>query len=550
MKQLIILAIVLSTFTACNGVAGWFGENSDSTQVTSVDNVAVMPLRDRSITAANAYSDLFLDSAAVEAFINKENLNDTVARSIRGFYHARNYQYAWFASDGFTEQGRGFWNLYSETKDSSEKKTGINSNRNLEHRLDMLLEKDTLSVAVSDSAIIQTELQLTQQFIHYAKNNLNTKTPFYYLIPTRKIDPLQLADSILNKQKDSTQYAGNRAYTLLKQQLAVYYNAAKNGGWQPITAVDIKQLKKGTSSPTVTAIKKRLQLTKDYIATDTSSQFNDSLEAAIKTYQQRNGFQPSGIITDSLIQVMNVPAQDRIQQLLVNMNRMLWMPAQNETNSIQVNIPSFMLYVYEGNNKVFDMPVVVGKEGSNTMMFSGYLNQVVFSPYWNIPQSIVKDEIMPAIKNDPNYLKKRNMEIVGKNDSLPEIRQLPGKDNDLGKVKFLFPNSYDIYFHDTPAKEIFKSNNRAMSHGCIRLADSEKMAQYLLRDQKDWTPEKIKQAMSSDKEQKVVVTKPTQVLITYYTAWVDDAGQLHFRNDIYKHDKNTANKMFINQQNI
>jgi murein L,D-transpeptidase YcbB/YkuD len=144
----------------------------------------------------------------------------------------------------------------------------------------------------------------------------------------------------------------------------------------------------------------------------------------------------------------------------------------------------------------------------------------------------------------PNYLKTKRMEIVRKNDSLPEIRQLPGPGNALGKVKFLFPNSYDIYLHDTEAKDLFENNKRAFSHGCIRLANAEKMAEYVLREQQEWTPEKINAAMNSAKEQHVSVKKKIPVVITYFTTWVDEDGQLNFREDIYAHDKRMADKMF------
>ena len=204
-----------------------------------------------------------------------------------------------------------------------------------------------------------------------------------------------------------------------------------------------------------------------------------------------------------------------------------------------------MLHVYEQGKKAFDMEVVVGKEGSNTTMFAGNLNQIVFSPAWKIPASIVQDEILPAMKKDPNYLKKHNMEIVKQNNNLPEIRQLPGPQNSLGKVKFLFPNSFDIYLHDTPHKGLFGINKRAFSHGCIRLADAEKMAQYVLRNDPEWTPEKIKTAMNSGKEQYVKVKNPVPVVITYFTAWVDESGQLHFREDIYGHDQQAAHKLFV-----
>jgi murein L,D-transpeptidase YcbB/YkuD len=220
------------------------------------------------------------------------------------------------------------------------------------------------------------------------------------------------------------------------------------------------------------------------------------------------------------------------------------MPAMQETDYITVNIPEFMLYAYENNSRTMEMPVVVGKEGTNTTMFSGNLDQIVFSPYWNIPVSIVRKEIMPQMKSNPNYLKSKRMEIVGKNDSLPTIRQLPGAENALGKVKFLFPNRYDIYFHDTNAKDIFKKDVRAASHGCIRLADAGKMANYLLRNNSGWTPEKIHAALNSGKEQYVKLSPSMPVSITYYTAWVDETGALNFRDDVYNNDKKISQMMF------
>jgi murein L,D-transpeptidase YcbB/YkuD len=253
----------------------------------------------------------------------------------------------------------------------------------------------------------------------------------------------------------------------------------------------------------------------------------------------------NGVVTQALIKEMNVPAVKRVQQLLINMGRMRWMLTRTEGNFIMVNIPEFVLHVYEGTNKAFDMAVVVGKEGHNTTIFTGNLNQVVFSPYWNVPANIVKDEMLPAMESDPNYLERNNMEMVGEAvDGIPTIRQLPGPTNSLGKVKFLFPNSFDIYFHDTPAKALFNKDKRAYSHGCIRLSDPVKMATYLLRDQKEWTPEKIYEAMESGEERFVKMKTPVPVLITYYTAWVDENGILNFRDDIYKHDVSLVQKMF------
>jgi murein L,D-transpeptidase YcbB/YkuD len=229
------------------------------------------------------------------------------------------------------------------------------------------------------------------------------------------------------------------------------------------------------------------------------------------------------------------------------MGRMQWMINEPKGQMIVVNIPEFILHVKNGKQKVFDMNVVVGKEGHNTMMFTGNLNQVVFSPYWNLPSSIVEKEIVPSINRNANYLAENNMEIVSNDGPLPVIRQLPGPKNSLGKVKFLFPNSFDIYFHDTPSKSLFNKDKRAYSHGCIRLSDPVKMANYLLQNDNQWTPEKIDEAMNSGTEKYVKLKNAVPVLITYYTAWVDDNGLLHFAEDIYGHDKKVMAKMFNNR---
>lgn len=178
------------------------------------------------------------------------------------------------------------------------------------------------------------------------------------------------------------------------------------------------------------------------------------------------------------------------------------------------------------------------------MMFTGKLNQVVFSPYWNVPESIVEKEVMPSMQKNPNYLADNNMEITGEENGLPVVRQLPGDKNSLGRVKFLFPNSYDIYFHDTPAKGLFSKDKRAYSHGCIRLSEPEKFAEYLLKDDSNWPPEKIAEAMATDEEKFVRVKHPVPVFITYYTAWVDENGLLNFRDDIYGRDTVMQKKMF------
>lgn len=548
MKNILVYAAIFaSTFASCQSSAGDKG-NTNGNDGPKDEIEKKITKRDYSITASNSYSNLFLDSMAMENFIGQKKLSDSVVRRMRSFYNARNYQYAWFTGEGLTEQARGFWNLhdYVTTYDVD---TSLRD-KALQKKMDNLIAEGNLSVSASDKSILNTELTLTQHFIEYILNNYEKgyvkRKEMEKFVPLKKQDPLALADSLINKKHKDDKYFEevNRPYRLLKEQLARYHGIAQKGGWPTITTSK-KTLKKGTSAPEIAVIKKRLQVTGELTVQDTTSVFNDTLEAAVKVFQTRYGYKPDGIITPALIKDMNVSAEQRVEQILMNMERMRWMPVEPDGNLILVNIPEFVLHVYEGKSKVFDMVVVVGKEGHNTMMFSGDLNQVVFSPYWNVPPSIVRNEILPAMNRNPNYIASQNMEVTGNDDGLPSVRQRPGAGNALGKVKFLFPNSFNIYFHDTPSKSLFNKDKRAFSHGCIRLAEPEKMANYLLRDQPEWTPEKISSAMNAGQEKFVKLKKPVPVIITYYTAWVDEEGLLNFREDIYDHDEKLMKRMFL-----
>jgi murein L,D-transpeptidase YcbB/YkuD len=541
-------ALICSLLIACNN-NGQSINGSGSGGESNSEQEKKITKRDYTITRENAYNDIFLDSTSLEKFIANKKLPDSLSRRMRSFYNARNYQFAWFTSNGLTEQGLTFWNIHSY-----ETTTGDTSlmDKTLEAKMKTLMADSSFPVSASDRSMVNTEFLLTEHFIKhtlgaYEKGYVKRKEMERF-IPTKKENPIRLADSLLNKKHKDDKYFEdvNNAYKLLKVELNKYVDIEKRGGWQTITA-DAKKLKYRISSPAVVALKRRLQLTAYMPLNDTSQVFDDTLSMGIKQAQQSFGYKPDGILTASLIKDLNVPVEKRIEQILINMNRMRWMPQEPEGKLILVNIPEFVLHFVDGKNKVFDMNVVVGKEGHNTMMFTGKLSTIVFSPYWNVPPSIVKKEILPHMASNPNYLEQQQMEVTGNAGGLPVVRQLPGEKNSLGKVKFLFPNSYDIYFHDTPAKSLFNQDKRAYSHGCIRLSDPLKMAEYLLRDNSEWPEEKIIEAMNSGNEKFVKVKEPIPVFITYYTAWVDENGLLNFRDDIYKRDAVVSQKMFASR---
>jgi murein L,D-transpeptidase YcbB/YkuD len=545
----LVTAIAVLFFLSCND-SGSQKADSDSPNAEKEKKITA---RDLSITPAVAYNDLFLDSTAMESYISKHQLNDSIGRRMRSFYNARNYQYAWFSTKGLTEQALLFWSQHDYATTYGDDSTL--KNRELQKKMDALVADGEFAVSKNDNSQLETEFTLTQHFIRYIystyeKGYVKRKEQERF-VPIKKVEAIYLADSIMNKKhKDDKYYEDvNESYGALKKQLSTYVEAARKGGWSMITTTK-KQLKKGAQGPEIAAIKKRLVMTNEIAAGDTSALFTDTLETAIKGFQQRHGYTPDGIVTTDLIRQMNVSAEKRVEQILINMDRMRWMPQKPQGELIMVNIPEFVLHVTDGAKKVFDMNVVVGKEGNTTMMFNGDLNQVVFSPYWNVPPSIVRKEILPSMNKNSNYIASKNMEVTGTEGGLPVVRQKPGPGNALGKVKFLFPNSFNIYFHDTPEKSLFERDKRAFSHGCIRLSDPTKMAEWLLKDNTEWTPEKIQEAMNNGNEKFVKLKDPVPVIITYYTAWVDESGQLNFRDDIYKHDDALIQKMFTTGSNI
>ncbi|RYZ20758.1 MAG: hypothetical protein EOO16_15525 [Chitinophagaceae bacterium] len=550
-KLLLYTAFLWTALSACNAQSGGSSDGGDDSGPGTEATEKKISSRDRSITRANAYSDLFLDSTALIDFIRTRKVPDSTARRMVSFYNARNYQYAWFTSNGLTEQARGFWNLHDYH--TAYQHDTIFHDKTLARRMDDWTTQENRRFAAGDKNVLQTEFTLTEHFIQYIRRNYPDgqvkRKEMERFVPLKKRDPMELADSLLTKKHKDNKYFedANASYGALKKELKRYYDIVKAGGWQPVTG-SLNGLKPGASAPIVAQLKRRLTITGDMPAGDTSAVFNDTLLTGIRNFQQRMGYTPSDKLTDQQLKDLNVPARARLEQVLINLERMRWLPQSPEGRIILVNIPEFVLHVYENKQKAFDMNIVVGKEGHTTTAFNGDLNQVVFSPYWNVPPSIVKNEILPKLASNPGYLDAQNMEQVGTEGGLPRIRQRPGPDNSLGRVKFLFPNSLNIYFHDTNAKSLFSKDKRAFSHGCIRLSEPEKLANYLLQDMPEWDAARIEEAMSAGTEKYVRLKKPVPVVITYYTAWVDDAGRLNFRDDIYAHDRDLAQKMFSGMQ--
>ncbi|MES2372330.1 MAG: L,D-transpeptidase family protein [Bacteroidota bacterium] len=504
--------------------------------------------RDTSINKKTSFNNLFFDSSHIDAFLTQNPQYQPFTDQLKDFYTNRNYQYAWFDTSGLAEQAHNFINLQnsyiSDYADSSL------FNASLQQLVDTL-GAQKIKPALNNPQVIQTELLLTGQFFQYAakmyKGSDIDAAQLGWFIPRKKIDLTALLDSTLKSKVTGTeQYAPlNSQYKKLQEQLSKYLSFEKQDFTDTVEWVT-KPIKKGDSTYRITQIKQRLQVFGDMEAGDSSAKFDSTMLDAVKHFQRRMGLSIDGAIGNKMIAELNVPVSKRIRQILVNMERVRWMPAEKETNYILVNIPEYKMHVYDSGRFLFDMNVIVGTAANNTVIFTGNLKYVVFSPYWNVPESIVKNEIMPSMKKNSNYITRNNMEITGYSGKIPIVRQKPGPANSLGLVKFLFPNNYNIYFHDTPNRNLFSQSSRSFSHGCIRIGEPKKFAEYMLRSDSSWNSENIEQAMHLAKEKWVTVKKSVPVFIVYFTAWVDKDGLLNFRKDIYGHDEKMSEKLFSN----
>ena len=503
-------------------------------------------VRDTTITPKNAVTRLYVDSAEMEKYIAGHQLEDSSANRLRNFYNSRNFQFAWLSETGLAEQAKVFYELDRNYITSSGDTT--NTDKMLLGRMGELLAKDTLITAATP-ALINLELALTEHFFHFVTVAYAGKldpAALQWYIPRKKLDAVALLDSLVAKKgKEVEEWEPvNKYYKTLNKELTRWYGIQQKGNWIRINPGKLKSFKEGDTGTIVAQLKERLVDFGDLAAGDSSAVFTPDMTTAVKKAQKQFGLNQSGKADRTLIAALNVPVESRIQQMLINLERMRWTPLFPETRLILVNIPEYKLHVFENKKEVLNMGIVVGKSATQTVIFSNMLKNIVFSPYWNIPPSIVRAEILPAMRRNKRYLAQKDMEQYGFSDGLPLVRQKPGNTNSLGRVKFLFPNSYNIYLHDTPAKSLFAEEKRAFSHGCIRLAQPKKLAEYLLPDSSGWTPAKMEKAMSAKKESWVTLKKAVPVFITYFTSWVDKDGLLNFRDDLYGHDQKMAAQLF------
>lgn len=496
-----------------------------------------------------AYSVRTLDPRIIAQFLAEHAEYQRDSSGINAFYERRGHQFAWFVNDTLSQGAAAFRYLVTEPDTAYRELAYIRAKLD-----DLMTQGRGRESGLCDSCMLRLELAFTAEFFRYAEKKYGGtvgKDPrdLDWFIPRRKKNYDRLLDSLVAGRMDLSHIEPlHPQYKLLKAQLKRYHDL-EGLHWPQLSLGDRRKIEPGETADWMPDLRQRLMLLGDLRSSGDSmllfsTDYDSLLVEAVKRFQERHGLHPDGIIGKGFIAQVNVAPPDRVRTLLVNMERLRWVPERTAPDQLLVNIPDFRLHVHEADTIAWSMAVVVGTEATRTVIFSDSLSTIVFSPTWTPPSSIVRGEILPAMAKDPNYLRKKGMEIIGGSASNPIIRQRPGASNALGRVKFLFPNSYSIYLHDTPSKSFFVRESRAFSHGCIRLSEPQRLAEYLLRDDSAWTAKRIKEAMHSGTEQFVRLKRKRPVSIGYFTAWVDRAGRLHFRDDVYGHDARLAAELF------
>jgi L,D-transpeptidase YcbB len=350
----------------------------------------------------------------------------------------------------------------------------------------------------------------------------------------------------------------HKHYQGLKEALKTYRAIAASGGWKPIPLSST--LRPGETNDHLHLIYKRMLAPGIPLPPPPENKvYGPALQKAVSRFQQLNDIDADGTIGPQTLAAMNVPASRLVEQIIVNMARWRWQSHFLGKKYVLINIASYNLTAFKDDEMVLNFPVIIGQLQHQTPVFSDSIKYIEINPYWNITPSIAKNEELPNLRKNPRYLTDRHVRLFSgwggdatELDSTSmdwqqispsrmagfRLRQDPGPWNALGRIKFVFPNKYSIYMHDTPSRNLFSRTKRSFSHGCIRLSNPMALALFALEDQgKDWTSEKLQSHFDSGKRLVIHLNHPLPIHITYQTSWVDKDGQIHFNRDIYSRDE-------------
>jgi len=481
------------------------------------------------------------------------------------FYERRSYRSAWINENGPTFQAKSLINKIKEAEHEGLRPEDYHLVK-IESIMIEIGRIQKSKTPLNPRILVDIELLLTDSFLIYGSHLVSGKVnpesiDAEWFANRREADMVQVIEAALDSNQISESLKNllptHTVYKRLKSALAQYLETLTEGGWGTIP--DGQKIQKGDRDNRVIALRHRLVVSKDLPILEKNDEdlFDVGLEEAVRRFQWRHGLDADGVVGNMTLAALNVPVEERVRQIELNMERWRWLPQDLGSKHIIVNIANFELDVKENQEQVMTMRVVVGKQYRTTPVFSAAMTYLVLSPYWHIPPTLAVQDKLPLIRKDVSYLEKQKIRvfqgwgaetkevdpavvdwsrITAKNFGF-RLRQDPGPLNALGQVKFMFPNGFNVYLHDTPSKELFEKSIRAFSSGCIRIEKPIELAEYLLMGDPRWTKERILAAIAKGSEETIILRDPIPVHLLYWTAWADEDGLVHFRDDIYRRDK-------------
>lgn len=501
----------------------------------------------------------YIDTVSLEKYIADPLISQELEREMRIFYSENSYQLPWSKGSKPSADAQFLLNKLNMAHEE-----GLNPE---DYRAYELLNKLGKTYNhkrhINIFELIDLDLHLTGALLSYGWHLENGRIDpglndwrWAFEIPKEPV-AARLSAALQHKklkQELELLVPQHEQYSELKKGLLEMQDIANKGGW-PMLPADLK-VEEGDTSELVPLVRERLVASNDHrnLLWKKNLQdpvFDSKLKEAVADFQRRHGLVDDGIVGKATIEKLNIPVEEKIEIIKLNLERLRWLPNNMAKDYILVNLPEYKLKVFENNKEVWDMRVIVGQSYKHaTPIFHDELEYLVLSPTWGVPRSITYNEILPKVKRDPGYISRNGYQLyvdggpvdpgtVDWNSKDLNIRvvQKSGPSNALGLVKFIMPNKFNIYLHDTPSDYLFNRAERDFSHGCIRLEEPKKLAEYLLQDDKEWDSERIEEHMHKDYATTVWLKEPKPVYIVYQTAFMDN-GVLNFRKDIYDHDKN------------
>jgi len=485
--------------------------------------------------------------------IDNEPLHNTLF--IQDFYYSRDFDLAW-------KSNIQVQSLLQEVKSAFHE--GLTPEDYHESLIGFYQTKDKLKPLEKANL----DLLLSDAFLTYATHILSGKVDPVEGIACWEANAELDLDSLLNYalENGSVRKILNSlepdftAYQYLKNSLAWYRSLESRGEWNEIPEGAV--LKTGMADSRIPLIRNRLNASRDLQLDNGSEFFDEDLEIALKIFQRRNGLPVDGMMGINTLAVLNTPVKKRIEEIKVNLERIRWLPYRIANHYVLINIPAFTLDVFRKNLHVLEMKTVVGRSDRPTPTLNSKITYMVINPSWTVPSTILTEDILPILQKDTTYLSKHHMKIIQRKgeekivppaainwnqideDNFPySLRQSPGPSNAMGSVKFMLPNSTNVYLHDTNQKNLFEETERAFSSGCIRISKPLELAELLLEDDHTWDRTSLEKAFYGKETISIVLTEPFKIYVVYWTAFVDENRLLNFRKDIYHQDSIILNAL-------